>query len=56
MVGSDTRGTPKIRDTASGFKQGGMGLVTGIWDGVTGLATEPYVAYKQEVRVLPSCR
>ena len=26
-----------------------MGIVWGIWDGVTGLAPEPYVAHKQEV-------
>ena len=48
LIGSDTRERGKITGASSGFIEGGLGLVYGIWDGVTGLVTEPYVGMKQD--------
>jgi hypothetical protein len=47
LIGSDTRGKGKITGWKSGFKEGGIGLGYGLWDGIAGLFTEPIVGAKQ---------
>lgn len=48
LIGSDTRSKGKITDWKSGFREAAYGFGYGIWDGVTGLVTEPIVAVKEE--------
>lgn len=47
LIGSDTRGKGKITGWKSGFKEGGIGLGYGLWDGIAGIVTEPIVGAKQ---------
>lgn len=48
MIGSDTRERGKVKSFKSGCKEAGLGLAYGVWDGVTGLVTEPIVGMKQD--------
>ena len=47
-MGSDVRARGQIRGWKSGLKEAGLGLGYGIWDGITGMVTEPIVAVKEE--------
>lgn len=40
-MGSTPRQKQKVTDWKSGFKEGGKALGWGVWDGVTGIFTEP---------------
>lgn len=48
MIGSDIRAKGKVTDWKSGFREGTYGLGYGLWDGITGLITEPIAAVKHE--------
>lgn len=48
LIGSDTRARGKITGMGSGFAEAGVGLVYGIWDGLTGLVTEPMVGMRRD--------
>lgn len=48
MMGSDVREKGKITGFASGCKEAGLGLGYGIWDGITGLVTEPMMGAKRD--------
>lgn len=41
MLGSTERPKGKVTDWKSGFVEGGKSLGFGLWDGITGLVTEP---------------
>jgi hypothetical protein len=48
MIGSDTRQKGKITGLGSGCKEAAFGFGYGIWDGITGLVTEPLVGAKND--------
>lgn len=48
MMGSDVREKGKITGFTSGCKEAGLGLGYGIWDGITGLVTEPMMGAKRD--------
>jgi hypothetical protein len=49
LLGSAVRERGKVDSLTSGMAEGGKGFGFGIWDGVTGLVTEPIHGAKQEV-------
>jgi sterol 3beta-glucosyltransferase len=48
MIGSDVREKGKITNFRSGCREAGLGLGYGIWDGLTGLVTEPMIGAKRD--------
>lgn len=50
MVGSPMRRRREVNSLTSGVTEGVKGLGLGVWDGVTGLVTEPYHGAKKNVR------
>ncbi|KAF8913387.1 hypothetical protein CPB85DRAFT_1561165 [Mucidula mucida] len=48
LYGSEVRKAKKITGTSSGFKEGGKAFCYGIYDGITGLVTEPLRGAKEE--------
>lgn len=49
LLGSDVREKKPVNDLTSGVREAGKGLFYGWWDGITGLATEPYKGAQKEV-------
>lgn len=52
LLGSDVRKKGEVNDLSSGISEAGKGLFYGWWDGITGLATEPWQGAQKEVRVI----
>ena len=50
LLGSDVRKKGEVNDLSSGIQEAGKGLFYGWWDGITGLATEPWQGAQKEVR------
>jgi hypothetical protein len=50
LLGSDVRKKGEVNDLGSGIREAGKGLFYGWWDGITGLATEPWQGAQKEVR------
>lgn len=48
LLGSDVREKKPVNDLSSGVREAGKGLFYGWWDGITGLATEPYKGAQRE--------
>lgn len=48
LLGSDVREKKPVNDLSSGVREAGKGLFYGWWDGITGLATEPYKGAQKE--------
>jgi len=49
LLGSDVRKKGEVNDLSSGIQEAGKGLFYGWWDGITGLATEPWQGAQKEV-------
>lgn len=49
LLGSDVREKGQVDDLGSGIREAGKGLFYGWWDGITGLATEPWQGAQKEV-------
>jgi sterol 3beta-glucosyltransferase len=50
LLGSNVREKGQVDDLGSGVREAGKGLFYGWWDGITGLATEPWQGAQKEVR------
>ncbi|KAG8889576.1 hypothetical protein FRB99_003972, partial [Tulasnella sp. 403] len=48
LYGSEVREVGPVRDFRSGLREGGKGFAFGIYDGITGLVTEPMKGAKEE--------
>ncbi|KAF9262252.1 glycosyltransferase family 1 protein [Marasmius fiardii PR-910] len=48
LYGSEVRQEGKVRDLSSGLLEGGKGFVYSLYDGLTGLVTEPYKGAQKE--------
>ncbi|KAG8896572.1 hypothetical protein FRB99_008829 [Tulasnella sp. 403] len=48
LYGSDVREVGPVRDFRSGLREGGKGFAYGIYDGITGLVTEPIRGAREE--------
>jgi hypothetical protein len=48
MMGSTPRIRGKVTDWKSGFKEGGKAVSLGLWDGITGIVTEPVDGARRE--------
>lgn len=48
LLGSDVREKQPVNDLTSGIREASKGLFYGYWDGITGLATEPYKGAQKE--------
>lgn len=48
MMGSTPRVRGKVTDWKSGFKEGGKAVSLGLWDGITGIVTEPVDGARRE--------
>ena len=53
LLGSDVREKAPVNDLSSGVREAGKGLFYGWWDGITGLATEPYKGAQKEASGYP---
>lgn len=51
LLGSNVRPKGEVNDLSSGIREAGKGLFYGWWDGITGLATEPWQGAQKEVSV-----
>jgi hypothetical protein len=49
LLGSNVREKGQVDDLGSGIREAGKGLFYGWWDGITGLATEPWEGAQKEV-------
>jgi hypothetical protein len=52
LLGSNVREKGEVNDFSSGIREAGKGLFYGYWDGITGLATEPWHGAQKEVSQL----